>query len=208
MTAPDSASNDDRNRLGAGRTSEATTGDNTPDEGVTAVLSRLVRPGREAEYEAWSAGISEAARQFPGHRGVTILRPHPDTRPEYVIILHFDRYANLCAWIRSDMRRQWLERAKPLTQADQYFKVLTGLENFVTLPHSTDRPPRYKTAAVTWLGVFVCSSLLSIALGPLLGTLPFLLRQAIATGITVCLLAYLVMPVLTRLFYRWLHPRA
>jgi uncharacterized protein len=32
------------------------------------------------------------------------------------------------------------------------------------------------------------------------------LRQAIITGIVVLLLAYVVMPRLTRLFHKWLHP--
>ena len=67
----------------------------TNSEQVTAVISHYIRPGRESGYEAWLEGISQTARQFEGHNGVTILRPQPGLRNEYVIILRFDKYRNL-----------------------------------------------------------------------------------------------------------------
>lgn len=173
---------------------------------VTAVISHYVRSGRESGYEEWLQGISQAARKFEGHNGVTILRPQPGSRSEYVIILRFDHYANLCQWMRSPERSQWLDRVKPLIEKHENVQVLTGLEALVSLPNnSTPPPPKYKTAFVTWIGVFSCASTLGYFLAPYLSSLPFLLRQAIMTGLVVLLLAYVVMPRLTRLFYKWLH---
>lgn len=83
---------------------------------------------------------------------------------------------------------------------------MTGLEALVSLPNTASPPPpKYKTAFVTWIGVFLCASVLGYFLNPYLTNLPYLLRQAIMTGLVVILLAYLVMPRLTRLFYNWLH---
>lgn len=173
---------------------------------VTAVISHYVRPGRESGYEEWLKGISGAARQFKGHNGVTILRPQPGYRPEYVIILRFDNYSNLCQWMRSPQRKEWIERAKPLTERSENVQVLTGLEALVSLPQvASPPPPKYKTAFVTWIGVFLCVSILGYFVAPYLEFLPFLLRQAIMTAIVVILLAYIVMPRLTRLFDPWLH---
>lgn len=45
---------------------------------VTAVISHIVRPGREQGYEAWFHGIAADARKFKGHLGVSTIRPHPD----------------------------------------------------------------------------------------------------------------------------------
>ena len=175
---------------------------------VTAVISHYVRPGRETGYEQWLQGISQAARQFEGHSGVTILRPQPGTRAEYVIILRFNSYDRLNRWMRSRQRQEWIERARPLVHKSENVKVLTGLEALVSLPNTASAPPpKYKTAFVTWIGVFVCVSILGYFLAPYLAGLPYLLRQAIMTGLVVLLLAYVVMPELTRLFYRWLHKR-
>ncbi len=179
---------------------------NQLNQQVTAVISHYIRPGRESGYEAWLEGISQVARQFEGHNGVTILKPQVGARKEYVIILRFDKYKNLCRWMRSPERQEWLERAKPLTEKPENVQILTGLEALVSLPNvASPPPPKYKTAFVTWIGVFVCASTLGYFLAPYLASLPYLLRQAIMTGLVVILLAYIVMPKLTRLFHNWLH---
>ena len=178
---------------------------NKNDQQVTAVISHYIRPGRESGYEAWLEGISQVARQFEGHNGVTILRPQPGLRAEYVIILSFNSYHNLCRWMRSTERKEWIERAKPLIDKPENVQFLTGLEALVSLPSTISTPPKYKTAFVTWIGVFVCVSTLGYFLAPYLVGLPYLLRQAIMTGLVVILLAYVVMPRLTRLFHTWLH---
>ena len=174
---------------------------------VTAVISHYIRPGRESGYEAWLEGISQTAREFEGHNGVTILRPQAGLRSEYVIILRFDQYRNLCRWMKSKERQEWIERAKPLTEKPENVQFLTGLEALVSLPNTITTPPKHKTAFVTWIGVFVCVSTLGYLLAPYLSGLPYLLRQAIMTGLVVVLLAYVVMPRLTRFFHGWLHQR-
>lgn len=179
---------------------------NRQNQQVTAIISHYVRPGRETGYEEWLQRISQTARQFEGHEGVTILRPQPGSRAEYVIILRFNNYKNLCRWMKSVERQEWIERARPLVEKPENVQVLTGLEALVSLPNTASAPPpKYKTAFVTWIGVFVCVSFLGHFLVPYLAGLPFLLRQIITTGLTVILLAYVVMPRLTRLFYQWLH---
>ena len=179
---------------------------NESNQQVTAVISHYIRSGRESGYEEWLQGISQVAREFEGHRGVTILRPQPGLRAEYVIILRFDEYDHLCKWMRSRDRQEWIERAEPLIEKPENIQVLTGLEALVSLPNTASPPPpKHKTAFVTWIGVYICASLLGYFLVPYLSGLPYLLRQAIVTGLVVILLAYVVMPRLTRLFHKWLH---
>ena len=181
----------------------------TDDQPVTAVISQVVKPGREQGYEDWLKGIAAAAKLFEGHYGVTILRPKRE-RSEYVIVLRFDRYANLKKWMKSDIRREWIERSEPLVQKPQDVQILTGLESWVSLPGQLQKfpPPRYKTALVTWLGVYSLAVTLRYLLSPLLALLHPMLGQAITTGLIVILLAYFVMPQLTRLFYQWLYPNS
>lgn len=175
---------------------------------VTAIISHLIRPGREPGYEEWLHGIATAAHQFKGHLGVSVIRPCDPTHPEYVAILRFDHYNNLKTWLESSVRQEWLERLQPLIEKPETIQTLTGLETWFTLPNKPMKapPPRYKMAIVTWLGVFFTISILNRLLVPLLVGLPVLLRTLLVTGLTVALLTYVIMPRLTQLFRKWLYP--
>lgn len=177
---------------------------------VTAVITHLVKPGREAGYEEWMRGIIPVAKTFEGHLGVNILRPEKNLHPEYIIVLHFDHDKNLQAWLNSDVRREWIERAKPLIQTREDVQVLTGLETWFVLPRKPPKlpPKRYKMALLSWIAVFVTLSTVRYLLTPLVAYLPALLAQLITIGIVVCLLTYVVMPQITRLFYKWLYPNS
>lgn len=176
---------------------------------VTAVISHLVRPGREQGYEEWFHGITTDAQKFEGHLGVSTIRPRDRAHAEYVVILKFNCYDNLKTWLESDVRRGWIERLQPLIETPESIQTLTGLETWFSLPEQPRKapPPRYKMALVTWLGVFATSAILSRLLAPLLAALPRLLAQLISTGLVVACLTYVVMPRLTKLFRQWLYPK-
>jgi uncharacterized protein len=94
---------------------------------VTAMISRRVKPGSEQAFEEWLKGVSKAASRFPGHQGVSILRPHGPANPEYVIIVQFDAVPDLREWLQSDTRREWIERSSPLTETPDKVTELTRL---------------------------------------------------------------------------------
>jgi uncharacterized protein len=179
------------------------------DSQVTAIISHIVRPGREQGYEEWFHGIAADARKFKGHLGVSTIRPPDHAHSEYVVILKFDHYDNLKTWLESDVRREWIERLQPLIERPESIQTLTGLETWFSLPNKSLKapPPNYKMAIVTWLGVFVTLAIVSRLLTPILSNLPVLLNQLITTGLVVALLTYLIMPRLTQLFKHWLYPK-
>ncbi|MEM9121652.1 MAG: antibiotic biosynthesis monooxygenase [Cyanobacteria bacterium P01_F01_bin.56] len=180
------------------------------DQPVTAVISQRV-PGRhQADYERWMQDISEAARQFPGHMGITVIRPEAGICVEFVIILKFDCYTNLKRWLDSEERQRWLDKAQPFIAKQNQIQILTGLETWFTLPSRAVQgtPARYKMALLTTLAVFVTVNLFNPILLPLLTqVLPQLLASLIATYLVVLTLTYGVMPRLTKLFRRWLYPQ-
>ena len=183
---------------------------NNHKQQVTAVISHAVKPERQQEYEQWLRDVSAVAQQFEGHCGVNFIRPQDPTSSEYAIILKFDSYRNLKQWMDSPVRQRWIEKAQPLVQRDQDVQILTGFETWFTLPGKLVKQPpkRYKMAILTSLAVFVVAQLIGYVIGPLLQPLPALLRALISVVLTVFLLTYVVMPRLTRLFYRWLYPKA
>jgi hypothetical protein len=50
------------------------------DGPVTKTVTRRIKQGHEAAYEAFLAGISGAARTFPGYLGIEIFRPAPGSK--------------------------------------------------------------------------------------------------------------------------------
>jgi uncharacterized protein len=176
---------------------------------VTTTVTRRVKPGHEAAYEALLAGISGTARRaFPGYLGVEVFRPTSGVAGEYRTVYRFDSAAHLHAWLDSAERAAWLQRAEPHVAGPMRTQVLTGLESWFTVSTQpgVPPPPAYKMAVVTWLTIFPLITLVVMATAPLVGSLPLVVRLAVTTGVTVPLMTWVVMPRVTRLVHRWLYP--
>lgn len=176
---------------------------------VTVVISQLVKPGCEQVYEQWIKGIANEAMKFKGHLGINKIRPQKGIRPEYVIIFKFDRYTNLKKWMASDARKQWLAKSNQLIQDAPNVQLLNGMEAWFTLPGKPLKspPPRYKMAILTWVAVYTLLNIFTYVLAPVIRGFPAFIGQLLISGIMVVLLTYVVMPQLTRLFYKWLYPK-
>jgi uncharacterized protein len=175
---------------------------------VITTVTRRVKPGHEAAYERFLAGISGAARAFPGYLGVEVFHPAGGQGGEYRTVYRFDSPAHLRAWLDSPERAAWLARAEPHVAGPMRTQVLTGLEGWFTLPSQPGAPPPppYKMAVVTWMTIFPLITLVVVASAPLLGSLPLVARLAVTTGVTVPLMTWVVMPRVTRLLGGWLYP--
>ena len=150
---------------------------------VTVLYSRRVKPGREADFQAWAHGIVAASRRFPGHLGASVLDA-PGSR-EYHILFSFADRKSLRVWLDSVERRRWLARVGELIEVDQGLQQLTGLETWFKLPGSNvptmKPPPRWKMWLISMVAVY-----------PL---------------VLLTLMTFVVMPVVTRLLRSWLGPR-
>jgi antibiotic biosynthesis monooxygenase (ABM) superfamily enzyme len=176
---------------------------------VTTTVTRRVKPGHEPFYDQFLAGINAAASRFPGHLGVEVFRPQTATAGEYRIVYRFDTGEHLRAWLDSDERAAWLERAEPHVIGPMRTRFVTGLETWFTLPDrpGIPPPPPYKMALLTWLTIFPLITLVVIALDPLLDELALVPRLAVTTALTVPIMTWLVMPRVTRLLRSWLYPQ-
>jgi len=183
---------------------------NTQDSPVTVVISRRVKPGCEAKFEAFLAGVTTTCGQFPGYLGSSIFRPASADDPEYRVAFKFDRLSNLRRWESSEERQTWFAQAAELTDRPPDIQVLTGLETWFTLPgKATIVPPvRYKMALVTWMAVFPLITVISIVLRQQLSLLPTILRVMVVTAIAVPIMTYFLMPKMTLLFAKWLYPNS
>jgi len=185
--------------------------DNNLKEGpVTVIISRRVKPGRVQEFEEWTSGISREVSNFKGYYGVNVIPPSDPSNLDYVVIFRFNSYKNLKRWEDSSIRSEWIERVRDLTEGDSDVRKLTGWEYWFRVPNKplTPPPPRYKMVIVTFIALFPTILLVSFVLNPLLGTLPELLRLAIAIIGTMILMTYWIMPLMTRLLALWLYDKS
>src|SRR5262249_62126626 len=74
---------------------------------VTATVTRRVKPGHEAAYEEFLAGINGAARAFPGYLGEEGFRPASGAGGGDRMVYRFDSPAHLRAWLGSAQRPGW-----------------------------------------------------------------------------------------------------
>src|SRR5258705_365505 len=95
------------------------------------------------------------AAKFPGHLSATIFRPAAGAR-KYTVVLQFDRDENLQNWLRSDRRREWIERVSALEAVPEHREEVTGLEHWFTLPGKpeTSPPSRHKMALLLVLAAY------------------------------------------------------
>ena len=167
----------------------------------------MVKRGKVDEFEQWVKDVGNEVIRFEGHLGTNILRPSSSERPEYIIIFRFDTYENLMRWEDSDVRRYWIEKVQPLITRETRAHHLTGLEYWFTLPEQPGKkaPARHKMAIVTWLALFPLVIVVPPLLLLLIGPWPSVVQIMIIAAVMVLLMTYIVMPVMTRLFARWLY---
>ena len=105
-----------------------------PAEPATVVITRRVKAGREAEYEAWLGRLQTAARGVPGYLGVTPQRPAPGAAREYVSAVRFASLDDLRRYETSALHRDHLAEVVGLVEGDASWQPLTGLEFWFTPP--------------------------------------------------------------------------
>jgi antibiotic biosynthesis monooxygenase (ABM) superfamily enzyme len=178
-------------------------------EPVTIVITRIVRAGREAEFEEAVKAWIPVALAHPGHLGVHMLRPMPGQR-EYGAVLKFRSRAEWEAFREWPDYQRFLATIHPLLDEEPMVQAASGLESWFTPlgTRVTRVPPRWKMALVTWLGVCIVVYLVSTFVTPLFTPWPWLLGFLAANAVVVAALTWVVMPGLNRLFHRWLRPDA
>lgn len=174
-------------------------------EPVTVIFTWKVAPGREAEFEQWAHGITNAASKYQGHLGASWLRPAPGSH-EYHTVLKFDTLENFTIWEQSAERAEWLTRVESFIK--EHKVQTTGLETWFTLPGkpTITPPPRWKMWLLTLCAVYPLSLAFQILIAPFLTPLPLAVRTVLLSLTLVTLLTYVVMPNLTKLLSRWLYP--
>jgi antibiotic biosynthesis monooxygenase (ABM) superfamily enzyme len=168
-------------------------------------ITRRVRPGCEAEFQAALREFFQTSFAHGGVLGASMLTPPAgsDSR-EFGILRTFASVTERDAFYESPTFKAWKERSRTLTEGEQEYRQLHGLEAWFRSPRNP--PLRWKMALVTLLGVYPVSLLIGVLLSPTLKQLPLVLNLLVVSAIIVSMLTWVVMPLVTRLLHGWLNP--
>jgi antibiotic biosynthesis monooxygenase (ABM) superfamily enzyme len=190
----------------------------TPSAPVTVLITRRIKPGHEAAFEAAMTQMIIAAAAFPGHLGGHLIRPGEEAAGDgsgegnpsdlYHVIFAYDTAEHLAGWQNSPVRALGLAAVAPHTEGEQQVRQLTGLAHWFVEPKGPKLtpPPRWKVAIVTWLGIFPTVLFLFLTVVPLLADWPLVPRTMVITALVVLIMTWGVAPRLTQWLKPWLHP--
>jgi antibiotic biosynthesis monooxygenase (ABM) superfamily enzyme len=174
---------------------------------IHVAVTRTVKPGCEEAFEDAIHDFFAEALQEPHSLGAQLLRPLPGANDHtYGILRSFASEEDRDAFYASDPFRRWQETVGPFVEDTYSRRELHGLEAFFWEEQPSGPPPRWKMAVLTWLGVWPTVYFVSTALGVPLQGLPHWVATGVVTLVVVLILAWGIMPTLTRWLRPWLHP--
>jgi antibiotic biosynthesis monooxygenase (ABM) superfamily enzyme len=161
----------------------------------------MVRPGHAEAFEAVLHRLAAEARTFPGHQGLTVLRPQPGGPLAYTVVAHFATVPEMDAWLASDVRARLVAEADAHAADGLRTRYLSGLEGWLAPPGAPVLlpPSRWKIVVISLVGIVPLLELVTYLLAPHLSALPAWGRPLVAAALIVPLMQYGVMPALTRL---------
>jgi antibiotic biosynthesis monooxygenase (ABM) superfamily enzyme len=184
------------------------TREDAKDAVVTVVVTRVVKSGKEADYERWLHQLITDASSLPGYLGAHVHRPAAGGPREYSSVFRFDSVANLRSFEASDLRHRALREVAAFVEADAAWKEMTGLEFWFTPPPGTVVPQPSRIRMALLMIIVVYGLVLSIGTGValVLKDAPMPVRLLVTITIEVFLMTYFLMPRLTRWLAFWIYP--
>ena len=182
------------------------------DGPVTAVIRQAPRAGREHELREWIDGIGTAASHFPGFLGRKVIEPIGVRSPDYVVILWFERLAQLEAWVISSERAEWVARGEPLVDGGFHFQNVSGLGSLF-LSESQRRavgaaaPPRWKMAIVLVVLLFPLVYALRLIYDAIVPEAPVPVKVLLGVVTSVAIVTFVALPLSVWALKKWLYPK-
>ncbi|WP_165063294.1 antibiotic biosynthesis monooxygenase [Marisediminicola senii] len=184
---------------------------------VTVSITRAVDPDRVPEVTRWVQSGVNLANTWPGFLGSGWVRESASS-DEWHMLYRFDDAETLDAWENSGERSAWLDLGRGMVE-ERRVNRRTGIEGWFDAPSATTelgstepepqvRPPRWKQAISIWLGFFpvnLAFTLLAVAVVPGWDDLWTLAKVFITTIVLTPIMAYWVLPFVTRALQPWLN---
>jgi antibiotic biosynthesis monooxygenase (ABM) superfamily enzyme len=176
--------------------------------GVAVVVSHPVSPENEEEFLAWQERMTDAERAYPGFLGSEVFRPVPGIQEDWTIVYRFDTSEHLDRWLDSSERQQLLAEGDKFGGFDLH-RISNPFGSWFSFGDDApgaDQPPSWKTALSVLVGLYPTVGLLTLAISELWPSGELWESLLLGNVLSVGLLTWLVMPIVTRGLRFWLAP--
>jgi antibiotic biosynthesis monooxygenase (ABM) superfamily enzyme len=175
---------------------------------VTVVVSHPVDPDHEEEFLAWQRRITDAERMFPGFQGAELFRPVPGVQPTWTALYRYDSDEHLDAWLESDERRQLLGEGTRFRDFELR-RISAPFGSWFAQPGEQEAgasPANWKTGLSVLVGLYPTVVLLTLAISEIWPSASLWQSLLLGNILSVSLLTWVVMPIVTRALRFWLVP--
>ncbi|TQF74110.1 hypothetical protein FK531_05510 [Rhodococcus spelaei] len=176
------------------------------DDAVTVAVSHPSVSGREAEFLAWQQRVVEAEKAFPGFRGSQTRRPVTGIQENWTILFTFDSSENLERWLSSPERAALLEEGREF-RGFEVHPIANPFGSWFPAGGPDAAPAaQWKTALSVLIGLYPTVVILTLLIAEIWPGAPLWLGLLVGNVLSVTILTWVVMPVVTRALRFWLEP--
>ncbi|WP_406698314.1 antibiotic biosynthesis monooxygenase [Singulisphaera sp. Ch08] len=174
---------------------------------ASAVVVQKVPAADVNWFLDWQRDVTETAETFPGYSGTEVFPPTRGQGDEWVSLIHFEDESALDAWLESPARNQRIEMLKTKVGAFELKTVQGGFGPWFASMGSDSKagPPAWKMVLTVLLGLYPTVMLLTMFVGPFTSPLGMAVSMLIGNALSVSILQWAVMPILTPALARWLN---
>lgn len=174
---------------------------------TTAVIMTKVAPDLEKSFLDWQQRLDAAQSKFPGYLGCELQPPVSGFQDHFVTMLKFDSADHLNAWLTSPERQSLLKESHKFVEKSVIRQARSGFGNWFAFGAQREgMPPAWKNNYIVLLGLYPIVMLEIFFLNPFLGWMPISISNFIGNIISVGVLGWPVIWLLSKWFAWWLVP--
>jgi uncharacterized protein len=173
---------------------------------VTVVVSHPVDPGDEDAFLAWQERVTDAERKFAGFRGAELFRPVAGVQDEWTALYRYDTDEHLNTWLESTERKRLLDEGRRFKDF-RLHRISSPFGSWFAQPGGDEAgggPAQWKTALSVLVGLYPTVVLLTLAINALWKKSELWAALLVGNILSVTLLTWVVMPIVTRALRFWL----
>jgi antibiotic biosynthesis monooxygenase (ABM) superfamily enzyme len=173
---------------------------------VTEVITTVVEPGREGEFQAWAEAVQAKQAVFPGYMGTLVQAPLSPDVAYWTTLVRFSTPEQLDAWLGSEERKALLEKSDPRVSRFKSQRLANPFPGW--FPTEPDRAPpaAWKQSMLVLLVLFPVVMLEIRFLSPLLAGLNGVVSTFIGNAISVALTSWPLIQIAQYSLGWWLQP--
>jgi uncharacterized protein len=179
-----------------------------PPTKSTSVILTAVKSGAEQAFRDWNARITAAQATWPGYVGCALQPPVEGVQDQWVTVVTFDSDEHLEAWLDSDDRAALIAESEAFARDTAMRRVHSGFEGWfdIARPAGVRQPAPWKFNWLILVGLYPIVMLEILFMNNKLAWMNLAFSNLLGNTLSVALLGWPVLAVLTKLMGWWLQP--